>query len=389
MKYNKLHIINMMLMKHIIFYLNLFILFFAFFESIYFFDVDKKDELSFFEEKYELIEKGKIDKSFISYLYKDSSGNYNSKIFDYYTNEELTINDIIKEDKINEYTSKIYSLIFLKYPKFISEELIKETTKKSYLFRENELVIYFNDYNLDYEMNEVLYLKVNYNEIKDYINFTVMLDETYKNESGYNYTNSKKSIAFTFDDSPNKEKTTKILKHLNDNHSHATFFVVGEKCINNEDLLVSIKNNGNEIGSHTYFHQNLKKLNSDELISDYEMVNLIYKRLFKKDLYFLRPPYGLYNNSQLKVLNVSFIMWSLDTLDWKYRNSDYLVNYVLNNVKDGDIILFHDSYTSTVKAIEKLIPILYSRGYQIMSVSELANLKGYNIEKNTVYNKFS
>ena len=87
--------------------------------------------------------------------------------------------------------------------------------------------------------------------------------------------------------------------------------------------------------------------------------------------------------------NTSFILWSLDTEDWKHRYSDYIVNYVIDNIKDGDIILFHDSYTSTIDAIEELLPILYSKGYQVMSVSELANLKGYTIENNQVYHNFS
>jgi len=82
-------------------------------------------------------------------------------------------------------------------------------------------------------------------------------------------------------------------------------------------------------------------------------------------------------------------MWSLDTNDWKNKNSDYLVNYVVNNVKDGDIILFHDSYDSTVDAIEELLPILYSKGYQVMSVSELAKIKGKILENGKVYNKFN
>ena len=58
-------------------------------------------------------------------------------------------------------------------------------------------------------------------------------------------------------------------------------------------------------------------------------------------------------------------------------------------MKDGDIILFHDSYKSSVEAIEKLLPLLYSKGYQVMSVSELAKLKGVTIQNNQVYHNFN
>ena len=347
----------------------------------------EKNDLCFYEmdNNYILIEKNVISKDFVSYLYKNNEDKYIGKIYDYYTNEEINVNDIIKEEKINEYNNKISELLYLKYPKFISDVLIQNDVNKSYLFRDNELVIYFNDYKTNPEVEELLYLKVNYNEIKEYLNFTVLLDKNYENESGYNYTNSKKSVAITFDDSPNKNKTNKILKYLNDNLFHATFFVVGEKAIYNEDLLINIKNSGNEIGSHTYKHSNLSKLTDEEYIEDYNKMNKIYKRLFNEDLKYLRPPYGAYKNSQLKLLNISNIMWSLDTNDWRYRNSDYLVNYVIDNIKDGDIILFHDSYNSTVEAIEKLLPILYSKGYQVMSVSELFELKKMKLESNKVY----
>lgn len=379
----------MMFMKNKVFYLKIIILILFIMYSVSYNNLKRveKNDLCFYEmdNNYILIEKNVISKDFVSYLYKNNEDKYIGKIYDYYTNEEINVNDIIKEDKINEYNNKISELLYLKYPKFISDVLIQNDVNKSYLFRDNELVIYFNDYKTNPEVEELLYLKVNYNEIKEYLNFTVLLDKNYENESGYNYTNSKKSVAITFDDSPNKNKTNKILKYLNDNLFHATFFVVGEKAIYNEDLLINIKNSGNEIGSHTYKHSNLSKLTDEEYIEDYNKMNKIYKRLFNEDLKYLRPPYGAYKNSQLKLLNISNIMWSLDTNDWRYRNSDYLVNYVIDNIKDGDIILFHDSYNSTVEAIEKLLPILYSKGYQVMSVSELFELKKMKLESNKVY----
>lgn len=380
-------------MKNKIFYLNLFVFIFVVINGTSFYDLRINDiaTLSLYEDnvEYVLVEKNIINKSFVNYLYKDENNNYLSKIYDYNTLEELEIISFIKKEKIEEYNTKIKNLVYMKYPKFIAKELIKDNVKNSYLFRENELVIYFNEYNIEPKVKEVLFLKVNYNEIKEYLNFSVLLESDYENESGYKYTNSKKSVAITFDDSPNLGKTNKILTYLKDNHFHATFFVVGDKCDKNEDLLLSIKNNGNEIGSHTYWHQNISKITDNELYIDYINVNNIYKRLFNENLKYFRPPYGIYKKKQLNLLDTSFILWSLDTKDWKYKNSEYLVSYVLNNIKDGDIILFHDTYNSTVKAIEKLLPLLYSENYQVMSVGELAKLKGINIEKNKVYNKFN
>lgn len=348
---------------------------------------EKKVDYCFYEnnENYVLIEKNNLGNNLESYLYKDNNDNYLGKIYEYGSSKEVNINDLIKEDKREDYEDKVTQLLYLKYPKFVASSLLEDGVQRNYLLRDNELVIYFSNYNITPVVAELLYLKINYNEIKDYVNFTVLLDSDYQIESGYNYTKSKKSVAISFDDSPNKGKTNKILEYLEDNHFHATFFVVGERTINNENLLISMKNSGNEIGSHTYSHSNMRKMSEEAIINDYEKMNAIYRNLFAEDLSLIRPPYGALNKSEASILNVSFIMWSLDTNDWRYRNKDYLINCVMDNIKDGDIILFHDAYDSTVEAISELLPLLYSKGYQVMSVSELFNLKEKPLEKKQIY----
>ena len=358
------------------------------FNAVSFSKFYRKDEIDrcFLEEdqNYILIEKNKIN-SITSYLYKDNNDNYLSKLYD--NNQEIEIEDLIKSDKINEYNKKIEELLYLKYPKFVVNGLLKNNVIKSYVLRDNELVIYFNNYNITPIINELLYLKVNYNEIKDYLDFTFILDNTYENEIGYNYTNAKKSIAFTFDDSPNKNKTNKIVSYLKDNLFHATFFMLGNKMKYQKDLVLSVINNGNEIGSHTYNHKNMSKMTDEEIKSDFNLMNDLYKSITGNNLKYIRPPYGVISEKQTSLIDASFILWSLDTNDWRYRSSDYIVNYVINNVKDGDIILFHDSYDETVEAIEELLPILYSKGYQIMSISELFEIKGITLENNQIYHR--
>lgn len=381
-------------MKNKVFYLKIIIVILAILNGVTFSRLtSQKCEVNtcFHESKqdYILIEKNIINKSFRSFLYKNSQDDFIGEIYNYETEEPITIEDLIKEDKITLYQEKIKELLYLKYPKFIVEALLQGNTKYSYLLRDNELVIYFNNYVIEPEIDEVLYLKVNYEVIKDYLNFNIVPSGDVKLEDGYNYTKAKKSVAITFDDSPNKGKTDKILEYLKDNKAHATFFVVGNKIASNKNLLISMKNNGNEIGSHSYSHKLLTKVKDDEYLNDYNKVNDLYKNLFQEDLKLFRPPYGAVSKSQQTMLPTSYILWSIDTNDWRYRNSDYLVNYVLDNIKDGDIILFHDAYDSTVLAISKLLPLLYSKGYQVMSVSELAKLKGYTLEEHQVYHKFN
>ena len=70
------------------------------------------------------------------------------------------------------------------------------------------------------------------------------------------------------------------------------------------------------------------------------------------------------------------IIWSVDTLDWKTRNAQHTIDTVLRQVQDGDIILMHDLYEQSVIAAETLIPELMRRGYQLVTVSEMAELRG-------------
>ena len=79
------------------------------------------------------------------------------------------------------------------------------------------------------------------------------------------------------------------------------------------------------------------------------------------------------------------ILWSVDTEDWKLRDEDKIYHKILSEVRDGDIVLMHDIYPTTAKAIEHVIPKLIENGYQIVNVAELAYYKGKNLENGKAY----
>ena len=101
----------------------------------------------------------------------------------------------------------------------------------------------------------------------------------------------------------------------------------------------------------------------------------------------LRPPYGAKNATVLRAIGKPAILWSIDTLDWKTKNSGSTINAVLNHVKDGDIILMHDIYSPTADASATIIPELVNRGYQLVTVTELANHRG-GLQAGKVYGAF-
>ena len=102
----------------------------------------------------------------------------------------------------------------------------------------------------------------------------------------------------------------------------------------------------------------------------------------------MRPPYGSCND-QVKAnageLGIALINWSVDTLDWKYKNADTVYQAVMDGAKDGAIILCHDLHKTTVDAMEQAIPALIAEGYQLVTVTELLTSDGGTINAGKLY----
>lgn len=324
-----------------------------------------------------------------SIIYKTET-NYKNLIIDTKTGEEITFNDLIKKDKNDEFTQKELELLSLKYPEFIVDDIKNNkgnTGYNIYYVKDNEVIIYYKDYMLSYELQDEISLIINYNEIKEFLNFTPTLDKNYKNEDGYNYSNSKKTVALTFDDGPSKKYNSLILEELAKNKAHATFFMVGTMMNSCGKCVVDTYKSGNEIGSHTYSHINIKRSKMEDVSENIAKLNTKYNELTGDNIKYLRPPYGAYNKNNLDTINMPLILWDLDTEDWRYRDVDHIVNYIIENVNDGSIILMHELYETSYEALKIALPKLYSMGYQVVSITELANIKNRTLEPGHAYRK--
>lgn len=130
-----------------------------------------------------LVEKKEIDSRFVNVISLEDD-RYISKLFNFKTGEEVNIESIIKPEMVEEFWSKVNKLLYLKYPTFIADVLSKNDKTNTYFVKDNELVIYYYDYEIEPLPNEELSLHINYNEIKDYMDITIKLDKTYENEDG-------------------------------------------------------------------------------------------------------------------------------------------------------------------------------------------------------------
>lgn len=193
-----------------------------------------------------------------------------------------------------------------------------------------------------------------------------------------------KLVAFTFDDGPNYN-TSKIIDVLNKYNVTATFFVMGKNIKGNEKVIEKMYNSNMEIGNHTFNHLLLTRYSKEKIEEEITKTNDLVFEITGSYPTLLRTSYGSFNRKIRQVANMPIIIWDIDTLDWKYKNSNRIADKILNKVKDGDIVLMHDIYKSTLNSLEIVIPELLDRGYQIVSVSELFYYKEINLENGKVY----
>ena len=91
---------------------------------------------------------------------------------------------------------------------------------------------------------------------------------------------------------------------------------------------------------------------------------------------YLRPPYGSYNSRVKNAIDLKMINWSVDTRDWESRNSERIYSNVIKNLKDGNVILMHDLYGTTASAVDKIVPELKRRGFQMVTLEQLYEARG-------------
>ena len=325
---------------------------------------------------------------FVSLITVNEKQNHETLLIDVKTGEEMPFEDIILDEYSKDFWNKVYDLLSLKYPKFIIEGLKTSEGNIYYEIKDNEMVVYFENFSFSEEYHEIISIKVNYNEIHNFLNFPVKLDSDYENESAYHYDKSKKTIALTFDDGPNGKYTKKIVDVLKDNKAKATFFMVGNKMNSYKDTLLYVYENGFEIGSHTYSHINMKKETIGKVKDEIKKTRNIYNKITGSNLTLVRPPYGAYNENVLKNISYPLITWNIDTNDWRYHDVSYIVEHIMSNASDGSIILMHDAYETSLEALKVVLPKLYAKGYQVVTVSDLVAIKGAKLENNHVYSYF-
>ena len=195
---------------------------------------------------------------------------------------------------------------------------------------------------------------------------------------------TKPAVALTFDDGPSNQ-TGRILDALEKDGGLATFFLVGDRVEKYAETAQREYASGCLVGTHMYSHTKLTDMTAAEVENELNQCSAIHLSVIGAQPSVARPPYGSTNSTVREAVNLPLINWSLNSNDWETRDADRIYNDVMNNIQDGDIVLFHDLKDFSASAIERIVPALTKQGYQLVTVQELFELKGRALEPGVVY----
>jgi peptidoglycan/xylan/chitin deacetylase (PgdA/CDA1 family) len=191
----------------------------------------------------------------------------------------------------------------------------------------------------------------------------------------------KKLLALTFDDGPDIKRTPEILDILKKHNIKAAFFCIGKKAEENPGLIREIDQEGHAIGSHSYSHHFFFDLfTSGRMLKELQKTEDILNKILDKKIKMFRPPYGVTNPPlarALKRMNYHIIGWSLRSKDTIIKEENLLFERLVKRLKAGDIILFHDTESKSVRVLGKFIKFAKANNYSFERPDKILNIEAY------------
>lgn len=179
------------------------------------------------------------------------------------------------------------------------------------------------------------------------------------------------AVALTFDDGPNARYTEALLDGLKEREVRASFFLVGQCIEGNEDTVRRMAEEGHLIGVHCMEHRDLTREPEEEAVRQLMDTAAMIGAVTGRTPEYIRPPFGKWSSGLQEAVPMETVLWSVDSLDWKLQDTDRIVQRVLKDTEDGDIILMHDEFQTSVEAAMEIIDNLLAKGYTFVTVDEL------------------
>ncbi|OFS41383.1 polysaccharide deacetylase family protein [Corynebacterium sp. HMSC069E04] len=180
-------------------------------------------------------------------------------------------------------------------------------------------------------------------------------------------------VAITYDDGPG-ELTAQLLDTLKAKDAHASFMVLAPSASTHPELLRRMKAEGHTVGNHTASHRELNKLSPSDVDGEIKAGAAAIKAATGENPRWMRPPYGATNGTveaAAKANGQAQALWSVDTVDWKDRNSEHVCEAAVNGAQPGSIVLMHDIHATTIGAADCVIDGLRAKGLEPVSLDRL------------------
>ena len=316
------------------------------------------------------------------------------------SDEIVSLKDFLEKDISLEKLANLSYYYVMKYSDDNNLNFDKEGVKEGLSFNLNNfehfnfiddgLEFIFPPYQIAYYAAGEIKIVIPYNELKGiiknkYLKYSEKDNIKQDNNRDLKEFSNKKLIAFTFDDGPSYIGTNKLLDNLDKYNARVTFFVLGSRVNNYKDTLTKAYKMGNTIGSHTYSHSNLLKLDNYSVMDEIKKTNETIKNITGSEAIYLRPPYGNINSDIKNISNMYTILWDLDTEDWKYKDKNRIADYIVSNAHDGAIVLLHDLYETSVDGALLAMERLEKEGYAFVTIDEMIKIKNIQLDINKSY----
>lgn len=202
----------------------------------------------------------------------------------------------------------------------------------------------------------------------------------------YSVDHDEKLLSLSFDSTLDSQNTEQILEILSLHNVKATFFITGEWAGKYKKELKDIAAAGHDIGNNSESYQNMTQLTKQEIIEELLQLHIRVKELTGIEMKLFRAPYGEFNNSLIQVakdLGYYSIQWNVDSMDWKDYGAESIIRTVAyeDEIKNGSIILMHNSAKYTTEALEGVIIHLQEEGYTFVPVSKLIYENNYYLDE--------
>ena len=285
----------------------------------------------------------------------------------------FTLSSLFKspDDAKNKFLFKIKQQLALKG---ISENDIKTIINK---LRDQDMATWkfaFNDskfnINIEPKVGDVNSVEISINDLYKYINESYLKGEDLEKYQTYIKKKNRKAVALTFDDGPSPKTTPIALELLKKYNAKGTFFMVGHAVEGNEEIVKQVVAEGHQIGNHSWDHPVLTKISLEKAKSQINDTTAALKKASGVDVHIMRPPYGAINGAIQAAVDQSFILWDVDTLDWKNRNTASIMKEV-RKAQAGSIILMHDIHQTTIDALPLILQYLTEQGFEMVTIEEL------------------